>query len=58
MNSRSSRPGAAIGKIAPVAPGKTGHVTVDLSPGDYTYVCRIAGHDSLGMKGTLAVTGG
>lgn len=50
--------GNAIGKINAVAPGKTGNLTVTLSTGDYTYVCRLAAHDALGMKGTLAITGG
>jgi plastocyanin len=44
-----------VGAIAGVAPGATGQVTVALEPGSYTYVCKIAAHDQLGMKGTLTV---
>ena len=50
--------GRLVGTIKGIAPKQTSHITVDLTPGDYTYVCRLAGHDSLGMKGTLSVTGG
>ena len=28
----------------------------DLAPGDYTFFCSFAGHESLGMHGTLTVT--
>ena len=31
-------------------------VTID-QPGDYTFFCAIPGHEALGMKGTLTVTG-
>jgi uncharacterized cupredoxin-like copper-binding protein len=30
---------------------------VTLEPGEYTFVCKVNGHDQLGMKGTLTVTG-
>jgi high-affinity iron transporter len=50
--------GTAVGKINAVTPGNTGSLTVTLSSGDYTYVCRLAAHDALGMKGTLGVSGG
>ena len=33
--------------------GLSGRATVDLAPGEYTYHCRIAGHDF--MTGTLVV---
>jgi plastocyanin len=36
-------------------PGKSQSVTIDLTPGTYPFVCRF--HASLGMKGTLTVTG-
>jgi plastocyanin len=46
---------AEVGAVAGIAPGATGRVTVSLEPGSYTYVCKIAAHDQLGMKGTLTV---
>jgi uncharacterized cupredoxin-like copper-binding protein len=30
-------------------------LTVSLEPGDYTFACKLAGHDTLGMTGTLIV---
>jgi plastocyanin len=36
-------------------PGQSQSVTIDLPPGTYPFVCRF--HVSLGMKGTLTVTG-
>ena len=39
-------------------PGLTKDLTVTLEAGDYTFVCKLNGHDQLGMKGTLTVTGG
>ena len=47
-----------IDEIEGLVPGLTRNLTVNLQPGDYTYLCKLAGHDALGMKGTLAVTGG
>ena len=47
-----------VGEIEGLVPGLTRNLTVTLSPGDYTYVCRLAAHDQLGMKGALSVTGG
>lgn len=35
--------------------GKTGTLTVDLTPGTYTVICEIPGHEQLGMKITLTV---
>jgi uncharacterized cupredoxin-like copper-binding protein len=35
--------------------GATAMVTINLTPGTYTYRCMIPGHDLLGMKGTLTV---
>jgi uncharacterized cupredoxin-like copper-binding protein len=37
-------------------PGHTASLTVDLTPGIYTYRCTMLGHALLGMKGTLTVT--
>jgi plastocyanin len=36
-------------------PGQTQNVTISLAPGTYPFICRF--HESLGMKGTLTVTG-
>jgi plastocyanin len=35
--------------------GKTGTLAVDLTPGTYTVICAIPGHEQLGMKMTLTV---
>ena len=32
-------------------------ITGELEPGEYTIFCSLAGHESLGMSGTLTVTG-
>ncbi len=32
-------------------------ITGELAPGEYTVFCALAGHESLGMSGTLTVTG-
>jgi plastocyanin len=47
-----------VGGVTGFAPGLTKDATVTLAAGDYTFVCTLNGHDQLGMKGTLAVTGG
>jgi plastocyanin len=39
---------------APV--GRLSSVTFEAKPGTYTYYCRIPGHATLGMRGTLTVT--
>lgn len=36
-------------------PGRTGHVTMDLEPGDYTVLCTVAGHDNRGMTEEIEV---
>jgi plastocyanin len=38
---------------APV--GRLRSVTFEAEPGTYTYYCRIPGHATLGMRGTLRV---
>ena len=45
-----------VGAIAGLAPGKSGQLTATLEPGPYSYVCKVAAHDQLGMKGTLTVS--
>ena len=47
-----------VGEIKGLTPGLTRDVTVTLAAGDYTFVCKLSGHDQLGMKGTLTVTPG
>ena len=37
--------------------GDTDTISGDLEPGEYTIFCSFAGHESLGMSGTLTVTG-
>jgi uncharacterized cupredoxin-like copper-binding protein len=39
-----------------LGPGKTGTLIVTLSRGKKPYICTVAGHTKLGMKGTLTVT--
>ena len=38
--------------------GDTATISAELEPGDYTIFCALAGHESLGMSGTLTVTAG
>lgn len=35
--------------------GNTKTATVDLAPGDYTFICTVGDHATLGMKGKLTV---
>jgi plastocyanin len=35
--------------------GKTESATVDLAPGEYTFICTVGDHAALGMKGKLTV---
>jgi plastocyanin len=45
-------------EVEGIVPGLTKNATVTLAAGDYTFMCKLNGHDQLGMKGTLTVTGG
>ncbi len=47
-----------MAKIEDFGVGTVGALTVTLEPGQYTFACRLNGHDQLGMKGTLTVVGG
>ncbi len=38
--------------------GGTETISGELEPGEYTIFCSLPGHESLGMTGTLTVTGG
>ena len=47
-----------VDEVEAMVPGLTKDATVTLAAGDYTFVCKLNGHDQLGMKGALTVTGG
>ena len=47
-----------VDEIEGLVPGLTKDLKLSLAPGEYTYLCKLNGHDQLGMKGTLTVTGG
>jgi iron uptake system component EfeO len=47
-----------VDEIEGLVPGLTKDLTVTLAAGDYTFMCKLNGHDLLGMKGTLTVSGG
>jgi iron uptake system component EfeO len=50
--------GSVVDELEGIVPGLTKELTVTLGPGEYTYVCKLAGHEEQGMKGTLTVSGG
>lgn len=47
-----------VDEVEGLVPGLDRTLVVTLEPGEYTFVCKLAGHDSLGMTGTLTVNGG
>ncbi len=47
-----------VDEVEGLVPGLTKGLTITLAAGDYTFACKLNGHDQLGMKGTLTVTGG
>ena len=47
-----------IDEIEGLVPGLERDLALTLEPGEYVYVCRLAGHEESGMKGTLTVTDG
>jgi high-affinity iron transporter len=49
---------ALVDEIEGLVPGLTRELPVTLQAGEYTYACKLAGHDVAGMTGTLTVTGG
>jgi iron uptake system component EfeO len=49
---------AVVDEIEGLVPGLTKDLAVTLEAGEYTFKCVLNGHDQLGMKGTLTVTGG
>jgi plastocyanin len=49
--------GEVVMATADLSTGESETISADLEPGDYTIFCSLAGHESLGMSGTLTVTG-
>lgn len=47
-----------VDEVEGIVPGLTKDATMTLAPGDYTFLCKLNGHDQLGMKGTLTVSDG
>ena len=47
-----------VDEVEAIVPGLTKDATVTLAAGEYTFLCKLNGHDQLGMKGSLTVTGG
>ena len=45
-------------EVEGIVPGLTRNATMTLAAGEYTFMCKLNGHDQLGMKGTLTVTVG
>ncbi|HEX3264248.1 MAG TPA: cupredoxin domain-containing protein [Candidatus Limnocylindrales bacterium] len=46
-----------VDEVEGIVPGLTKTATMTLAAGDYTFMCKLNGHDQLGMKGTITVTG-
>jgi iron uptake system component EfeO len=46
-----------VDEIEGIVPGLTKTATMTLAAGDYTFMCKLNGHDQLGMKGTITITG-
>jgi uncharacterized cupredoxin-like copper-binding protein len=44
-----------VGEIASLAAGKSAAVTLDLAPGQYVFICNVAGHYQLGMHTAFTV---
>ena len=49
--------GELVAATDDLSPGDGETIAVELEPGTYTIFCSLAGHESLGMSGTLTVTG-
>ena len=47
-----------VDEVEGLVPGLAKNLAITLEPGTYTFMCKLSGHDQLGMKGTLTVTGG
>ena len=48
--------GSIFGATPDLREGEDAPLTATLDPGSYTMFCSLAGHESLGIKGTLTVT--
>ncbi len=46
---------AVVAATADLSTGGTETIEADLDAGEYTIFCSLAGHESLGMRGTLTV---
>ena len=44
-----------VDEVEGIVPGLTKDATMTLAAGEYTFMCKLNGHDQLGMKGTLTV---
>ena len=44
------------GEVSELDPGKTGSLTIDLTPGTYMLLCNVAGHYKAGMYTMLKVS--
>ncbi|MBV8394764.1 MAG: hypothetical protein JO064_00710, partial [Actinobacteria bacterium] len=40
-----------------ISPGQSQTFKVNLTPGSYSYICDVPGHDGLGMHGQITITG-
>ncbi len=49
--------GAELMATADLGTGESETVSAELEPGEYTIYCSLPGHESLGMIGTLTVSG-
>jgi iron uptake system component EfeO len=47
--------GTVLDEVEGLVPGLTKDLKVTLAAGTYEFMCKLNGHDQLGMKGTLTV---
>jgi len=43
--------------VCDLSTGESETISAELEPGEYTIFCSLAGHESLGMRGSLTVGG-